>query len=96
MRGTSARLRHSQLLSVVDVARRLTTRTADLVGSSCIAGSLEARSDPADLSGRAAARRARDNTNSHIHATALAVYNPAITARVIVTSHQLVAELFGE
>ena len=34
--------------------------------------------------------------NSHIHATALAVYNPAITARVIVTSHQLVAELFGE
>ena len=34
--------------------------------------------------------------NGNIHATALAVYNPAITAKIIATSHQLVAELFGE
>jgi len=34
--------------------------------------------------------------NSHIHATTSAVYNPAIAARVIATSHKLVAELFGE
>jgi len=40
-----------------------------------------------------AGRRLR---NSHIHAITSAVYNPAITARVIETSHKLVAELFGE
>jgi hypothetical protein len=34
--------------------------------------------------------------NSQIHATTLAVFNPAIAARVIATSHKLVAELFGE
>ena len=34
--------------------------------------------------------------NSHIHATTSAVYNPAITARVIATFHKLVAELFRD
>jgi hypothetical protein len=33
--------------------------------------------------------------NRQIHATTLAVFNPAIAASVIGTSHQLVAELFG-
>jgi hypothetical protein len=32
--------------------------------------------------------------NSHIHAITSAVYNPAIAAMVIATSHKLVAELF--
>lgn len=40
-----------------------------------------------------AGRRLR---NSHIHATTSAVYHPAITSRVIATSHKLVAELFEE
>lgn len=34
--------------------------------------------------------------NSQIHATTPAVFNPAIAARVIATSHKLLAELFGE
>jgi len=34
--------------------------------------------------------------NSQIHATTSAVFNPAIAATVIATSHKLVAELFGE
>jgi hypothetical protein len=33
--------------------------------------------------------------NQQIHATTTAVFNPAIAARVIATSHALVAELFG-
>jgi hypothetical protein len=37
----------------------------------------------------------RELRNSQIHATTLAVFNPAIAARVIATSHKLVAELFG-
>jgi hypothetical protein len=38
----------------------------------------------------------RELRNRQIHATALAVFNPAIAARVIATSHQLVADLFGD
>jgi hypothetical protein len=38
----------------------------------------------------------RELRNRQIHATALAVFNPAIAASVIATSHKLVAELFGE
>jgi hypothetical protein len=38
----------------------------------------------------------RELRNRQIHATTLAVFNPAIAARVIATSHRLVAELFGE
>ena len=38
----------------------------------------------------------RELRNRQIHATTLAVFNPAIAARVIATSHRLVAELFGK
>ena len=38
----------------------------------------------------------RELRNRQIHATTLSVFNPAIAARVIATSHKLVAELFGE
>jgi hypothetical protein len=38
----------------------------------------------------------RELRNRQIHATTLAVLNPAIAARIIATSHKLVAELFGE
>jgi len=34
--------------------------------------------------------------NQQIHATTTAVFNPAITARIIATSHALVAELFED
>jgi hypothetical protein len=34
--------------------------------------------------------------NQQIHATTTAVYNPAIAARIIATSHALIAELFGD
>jgi hypothetical protein len=34
--------------------------------------------------------------NQHIHATTTAVYNPAIAASIIGTSHKLVAELFED
>jgi hypothetical protein len=34
--------------------------------------------------------------NQQVHATTTAVFNPAIAARVIETSHALVAELFGD
>jgi hypothetical protein len=37
----------------------------------------------------------RQLRNRQIHATTLPVFNPAIAARIIATSHQLVAELFG-
>ena len=38
----------------------------------------------------------RELRNRQIHATTLAVLNPAIAARIIATSHKLVAELFEE
>jgi len=38
----------------------------------------------------------RELRNRQIHSTTLAVLNPAIAARIIATSHKLVAELFGE
>ena len=38
----------------------------------------------------------RELRNRQIHATTLAVFNPAIAARAIATSHKLVADLFGE
>lgn len=38
----------------------------------------------------------RELRNRQIHATTLAVFNPAIAASVLATSHKLVAELFGE
>jgi hypothetical protein len=38
----------------------------------------------------------RELRNRQIHATTLAVFNPAIAASVLATSHNLVAELFGE
>lgn len=37
----------------------------------------------------------RELRNRQIHTTTLAVFNPAIAARIIATSHQLVAELFS-
>jgi hypothetical protein len=36
----------------------------------------------------------RELRNRQIHATTLAVFNPAVAARVIATSHKLVVELF--
>lgn len=38
----------------------------------------------------------RELRNRQIHATTLAVFNPAIAARIIATSHKLVVELFEE
>jgi hypothetical protein len=38
----------------------------------------------------------RELRNRQIHATTLAVFNPAVAAGVIGTSHKLVAELFGK
>ena len=38
----------------------------------------------------------RELRNMQVHAITLAVFNPAIAASVIATSHKLVAELFGE
>lgn len=38
----------------------------------------------------------RELRNRQIHATTLAVLNPAIAASVLATSHKLVADLFGE
>lgn len=38
----------------------------------------------------------RELRNRQIHATTLAVFNPAIAASVIAASHKLVVELFGE
>jgi hypothetical protein len=38
----------------------------------------------------------RELRNRQIHATTLAVFNPAVSASVIATSHKLVGELFGE
>lgn len=38
----------------------------------------------------------RELRNRQVHAITLAVFNPAIAASVIATSHKLVAELFGE
>jgi len=38
----------------------------------------------------------RELRNRQIHATTLAVFNPAVAAGVIGTSHKLVADLFGE
>ena len=38
----------------------------------------------------------RELRNRQIHATTLPVLNPAIAARIIATSHQLVTELFGD
>lgn len=35
----------------------------------------------------------RDLRNRQVHSAAIAVFNPAVAARVIATSHQLVAEL---
>lgn len=38
----------------------------------------------------------RELRNRQIHATTVAIFNPAIAARVIATSHELVAELFEQ
>ena len=38
----------------------------------------------------------RELRNRQIHATTLAVFNSAITAKVIATSHKLVADVFRE
>lgn len=38
----------------------------------------------------------RELRNRNIHATALPVLNPAMAARIIGSSHQLVAELLGK
>jgi hypothetical protein len=41
-------------------------------------------------------RTGRILRNQQVHATTTAVFNPAITASIIATSHALVAELFED